>query len=118
MGIVSDFQKHEVFIKQALTSAKSDALWRELSDYHHKQIQNFQHERLIHLLVTLTYAIAYLMSFAITLAFPNIGTVILNIILLVMLVFYARHYFVLENGVQRLYRLDREIIKKLFRHIK
>ncbi len=112
MGMVEKFHTHEAFIKKELKRAHSDAGWRDLSDYHHQQIQNFQHERLIHLLVTLTYALANLITLALTLAFPSIGIVIMDIILLVMLAFYVWHYFALENGIARLYQLDQEIVKK------
>ncbi|MFA4872843.1 MAG: hypothetical protein WC659_02815 [Patescibacteria group bacterium] len=112
MGMVENFRTHEAFIKRELKRAHSDAGWRDLSDYHHTQIQNFQHERLVHLLVTLTYALVNLIALAITLAFPSIGIVILDIILLVMLAFYVWHYFALENGIARLYQLDQKIIKK------
>lgn len=110
--MIDNFHTYEAFIKKELKRAHNDAGWRDLSDYHYRQIQNFQHERLIHLLVTLTYALANLIALAITLAAPSVGAVILNIILLVMLACYVWHYFALENGIAQLYKLDREIINK------
>ena len=118
MGMVGNFHTHEAFIKRELKRAHGDAGWRDLSDYHHTQIHNFQHERLVHLLVTLTYALANLITLALTLAFPSIGAVILDVILLVMLAFYVWHYFALENGIARVYQLDQEIIKKCLSKLK
>ncbi|HRY63076.1 MAG TPA: hypothetical protein P5267_00500 [Patescibacteria group bacterium] len=113
MSIISDFKKHEEFIRQELVSHKSNVELKDLLNYHYRQIQNFQHERLIHLLVTLTYALANLIALGLTLAFASLGTIILNLILLVMLVFYIKHYFALENGVARLYQLDQAIMKRI-----
>ena len=62
----------------------------------------FQHERLIHLLVTLFYGIVALIFLFITCLW--IYFVIIALILLTFLVFYIKHYFFLENGVQYMYK--------------
>ena len=67
------------------------------------QIQFFQHERLIHLIVTVTFAILTVLSIFAFLALEQIGILALCILLLVLLVPYIRHYYILENGVQKLY---------------
>ena len=79
------------------------------------QIEFFQHERLIHLLVTLAFAIfEVLCVVAISLSYTlgssgccdlggPIGLAVLAIMILVLLVPYVRHYYILENGVQKLY---------------
>jgi hypothetical protein len=46
------------------------------------------------------------------LIFLNAGLLLVSAILLVMLGFYVAHYFVLENGVQKLYQLEKEIMKR------
>lgn len=61
----------------------------------------FQHERLIHLMVTLFYAIIFLIFSA--LGFVHCIFFSIAIILLIFLLFYIVHYFRLENGVQYLY---------------
>ena len=66
------------------------------------KIKFFQHERLIHLLVTLFYALFLLVSIFLTKYIPLFAVVI--IIFLIFLVFYVRHYFFLENSVQYLYK--------------
>ena len=66
------------------------------------KIKFFQHERLIHLLVTLFYALFLLVSIFLTKYIPLFAIVI--IIFLIFLVFYVRHYFFLENSVQYLYK--------------
>ena len=66
------------------------------------KIEFFQHERLIHLLVTLTYGIFLFLSVII---FTKIWLFVIVIyIALIFLLFYVRHYFFLENNVQYLYK--------------
>lgn len=67
------------------------------------QIGFFQHERLIHLIVTITFAILTMLSVLGFLALVQPGILVLTILLLVLLVPYVRHYYILENGVQKLY---------------
>ena len=74
------------------------------------KINFFQHERLIHLIITLFYVIMFLI-FLILVSLSYIF-VILVFILLLFVIFYIIHYFRLENGVQSLYFLYDEIKNK------
>lgn len=74
-----------------------------------EKINDFQHERLIHLLVTLFYAIFTFIILA--LSYLNCLFIIPFFILIVFLIFYVRHYFFLENSVQYIYTLYDKIIK-------
>lgn len=65
------------------------------------KIKFFQHERLIHLLVTLAYAIMAIMSFVASTTTPMF--VFVGVILILFLIPYVLHYFFLENNVQYLY---------------
>ena len=67
------------------------------------QIEFFQHERLVHLIVTITFALLTMLSVLGFLALVQPGILVLTILLLVLLVPYVRHYYILENGVQKLY---------------
>ena len=78
------------------------------------QIQFFQHERLIHLIVTVTFAILLMMSFGIFLATEIISVLVLAALILVLLVPYIKHYYLLENGVQKLYTFYDKTIGKSF----
>lgn len=69
----------------------------------------FQHERLIHLLVTLVTLILYIVSFLIAIFNQNIFILIIGFLIMCFLIPYIFHYFLLENGVQKLYRLYDEI---------
>ena len=74
------------------------------------KIYFFQHERLIHLIITLFYVIMFLL-FLILVSISYIF-IIPAFILLIFVIFYIIHYFRLENGVQSLYFLYDEIKNK------
>lgn len=68
------------------------------------QIQFFQHERLIHLIVTALFALLTVMSIFLSLLIPKQPVLlILDLLFMVLLIPYIGHYYRLENGVQKLY---------------
>lgn len=67
------------------------------------QIQFMQHERLIHLLVTMLFAFMLFMCLGIFFISENILFGILAGILLLPLIPYIWHYYFMENSVQRMY---------------
>ncbi len=67
------------------------------------QISFFQHERLIHLIVTVLFALATVMSFLCMFFVQEWGLLLLAFAILILLVPYIKHYYLLENGVQKLY---------------
>ena len=75
-------------------------------------ISFFQHERLIHLIVTVTYGLIDMLSFLIGIASKNIIPIIIGYMAMCFLIPYIYHYFLLENGVQKMYREYDEMIKK------
>jgi cell division protein FtsW (lipid II flippase) len=105
-------KKYEAYIKQQLLLGDEKYDWEGLKAFHKTRIEFMQHERLIHLMVTLTFAL--LLFLALSLAYSHTELVVLVIIalLLALLVPYVFHYFTLENGVQRWYRLYDEIEEK------
>ena len=76
---------------------------------HIKQIQFVQHERLIHFLVTMMFAIIEFICLGIFLVTSNIGVLILVILILGLLVPYIAYYYYLENHTQKLYLLYSKI---------
>ena len=67
------------------------------------KITDFQHERLIHLLVTLFYATFAL--FFLLLCNYHVIFLIPFLAMIIFLIFYIIHYFFLENSVQYIYKL-------------
>lgn len=78
--------------------------WEVLKKEHLVQISFFQHERLIHLIVTSLVAILEAISTLMVLVSPDKITVIFSVVLVLLLVPYLLHYYTLENEVQKLYR--------------
>lgn len=68
------------------------------------QIGFFQHERLIHLIITITFAILAFATMFFGFIYESLGNYLLFALLLVLLIPYIRHYYILENGVQKLYQ--------------
>jgi hypothetical protein len=106
---------HEAFVREALDGERGDLPLEELQTFHARQIRFMQHERLIHLIVTMFVATFFLLGFGFVVhwtTWPGFGVVTL---LLVLLVAYLVHYFRLENGVQRWYHLANRIEERLGR---
>lgn len=68
-----------------------------------------QHERLIHLLVTLFFGLSALLTVFFFVLHPQVAIGILLLLFLALLIPYIAHYYKLENGVQRWYHLANEI---------
>lgn len=82
-----------------------------LLTYHDKQIKWIQHERLIHLIVTLFTAFLFLLS---TIAIIFVRLILVDLIfctLIIITIFYIIHYYRLENAVQRWYEISNNIFK-------
>lgn len=73
------------------------------------QIQFFQHERLIHLIVTVLFALLAVISILASLLIEQPAVLLLCLMFFVLLIPYIRHYYILENGVQKLYEYYDEI---------
>ena len=78
--------------------------YEELCIQHEKQLAYFMHERLVHLLVTLTFAILAFVTFFMAVMNFSIGMIVLFFAFLILLIPYIMHYYLLENSVQYMYR--------------
>ena len=77
---------------------------KDLKDKLLIQISFFQHERLIHFLVTMLFSVLTVICFICLMNKISMALLLLVIILFIVLLFYIRHYYILENGVQKLYQ--------------
>lgn len=80
---------------------KTDIDKEQLAQELYKRIGFYQHERLVHLIVTMSFGVFFLLS--LLLITVNMSFVILSALFLVLLVPYIAHYYFLENSVQKLY---------------
>lgn len=101
---------------RALLSADDPTTdWETVRREHLVQISFFQHERLVHLLVTLAFALMELVSIVATVLAPQPFTLplmLLSLLFLVLLVPYLVHYYHLENGTQELYAQYDQLAEK------
>jgi len=98
--------KYEKIVDKDCDNSQSLSTKNELDNIineHLVQISFFQHERLIHLLVTILFSILSVASIFYTISTNNIAIFILTILLLILLIPYIKHYYLLENGVQKMY---------------
>jgi hypothetical protein len=87
---------------------------RQLLDYHRDKINFFSHERLIHLLVMILFAVCTVITILAIVIWQTLSLIPLAILLLVLLVPYIKHYYFLENSVQQLYKYYDVMYKKVY----
>lgn len=103
---------YEKFIKKKADKKLNGAEQARLARYHYEMLENFQHERLVHLIVTLFFsamAVAFLFiaswaTVAYNLRYEMLPLYGLTIILVILTGFYVKHYYFLENHIQDLYK--------------
>ncbi len=95
---------HEALVTAALDDR---AVTAALLALHREKLAFLQHERLVHLIVTVMVVFVELFTVDLTVLHPDLGLLppILMLVLAVLLAFYFAHYFFLENTVQRWYAL-------------
>jgi Ca2+/Na+ antiporter len=101
--------RHEAFVRGRLAEAGEGADWAGLARFHRTQVEYLQHERLVHLLVTLFFGLCTLLTLLFLVLHPQVPVGALLVLLLLLLVPYVVHYYKLENGVQRWYHLANAI---------
>ena len=97
-------QSYMAYMDQQLENNDSGLSYEELCTQHEKQLAYFMHERLVHLLVTLTFAILAFVTFFMAVMNFSIGMIVLFFAFLILLIPYIMHYYLLENSVQYMYR--------------
>lgn len=109
-------KSYEAFIEEAVKKPT-----KELARYHAEMLRNFQHERLVHLIIMLFFVSLALSGFCVTAAcvyFELVLTAALPIyvatLILTGLSFcYVKHYYFLENHIQKLYQYSEKIFEGL-----
>lgn len=100
--------------KMERSAQVSQEILRDKMEEHLTQISFFQHERLIHLIVTVTFALLEMLAILLSVISDSLFSLLLPVVILILLVPYIRHYYILENEVQKMYvQYDR--ILRLYR---
>lgn len=90
-------------IDQLLEKGNRGTDWENVLQIHLDQIAFFQHERLIHLIVTALVAVLMMMCIGIAMIAGEPMVFLLALPLFILLVPYISHYYLLENEVQKMY---------------
>ena len=69
------------------------------------EIGFWQHERLIHLLITILFSLLLMSMIIVSFFYATIQSLALTLLLLCLEIPYIRHYYILENNTQKLYRI-------------
>lgn len=104
--------EYKKYILACLQNENTD--FKKLIAYHLDKIKFFQHERFIHLIVTVLFAVCTIMCILSIVIWENITLLPLAILLLVLLIPYIKHYYFLENSVQQLYKYYDEMYEKAY----
>lgn len=108
---MADFcREHEAYIKK---EAESGGDIGKLLSYHIAKLKWLQHERLVHLFVTMLTVIVLMALMILSQLLQNVLVEVLILIIAVLLVFYFLHYFRLENTVQRWYIIAEDLYRKV-----
>lgn len=110
--MIKHLKEYENKTKELLNNKKAKD-WVKIKNIHLEEIGFFQHERLVHMFITLFFGLLFFLSVSFTMMIPNYVFLACDVIFLGLIIAYVIHYFRLENGVQRLYRLNTEIEKKI-----
>lgn len=79
---------------------------------HKDKIAFMQHERIVHFLVTMLFTLILAIFVAALIFTVNLALLLMVTIILVLLIFYIKHYYFLENTVQKMYKVYDEILAK------
>lgn len=78
--------------------------YNRIIEIHLTKISFYQHERLVHLIVTLCFALFLFGTFAMLTIRQDAALCLLFLLFMVLLVPYIFYYYTLENGVQKMVR--------------
>lgn len=95
-------------LEECSSPESADAIMAE----HKDKIAFMQHERIVHFLVTMMFALILVLFIGIQLITENLMLMVLIIIILALLGAYIKHYYFLENTVQYMYKIYDKIIEK------
>ena len=108
------------YIDEEMKDAPEERTRKVLSEFETK-IAYFQHERLIHLIVTFFFALFLLIEICALFMLPYSYALVcgvLVVLFLVLTVAYVFHYYFLENSVQQMYKMRDEITRFLSPDVK
>ena len=103
---------------KAVAALEDNVVTDQLLREHREKIRWLQHERLVHLIVTVMCVIGEMFVVDLVLLHPELGVIpaVFMLGIAVLLGFYFYHYFFLENTVQRWYKIAEEMERRVGSH--
>ena len=109
---IKDYEK---FIEEKVDKPLGPIERVKLAEYHREMVQNFQHERLVHLIIMLFFVVIALGLVGVfSWGIAEFGWMIemlpfyiLTAIVVVLSIAYVKHYYFLENHIQNLYKYSK-----------
>ncbi|MHB8772749.1 MAG: hypothetical protein ACYC7J_17280 [Syntrophales bacterium] len=110
--MIAYMKRHERYVEEMLAGNPDRETAGNLLAYHDKQIGWMQHERLIHLIVTLFVCLFTLLSLGFAVLMPALPAFALAGLLIILSAAYLIHYYRLENRIQRWYDLANNLQRR------
>lgn len=105
-------KEHSKFIENEIINAKNFEDIDNIFRLHNSMVQHFQKERSVHLLITLFFALYSIIFITLYVITQMIIFFIPSGLCFILLFFYIFHYYSLENGIQKLYDIEKKIFDK------
>lgn len=105
-------KKYMERVENGLASCKNRQQLEKLLAEHKDKIVFMQHERLVHFLVTMMFAVILVLLMIGFLLLENMLLSVLVVIILILLGAYIKHYYFLENTVQKMYVIYDKMLEK------
>lgn len=102
-------KQHEAWVRKYLIETHDTETYRAIRIIHEEMIARMQHERMIHLIVTLFVALFTLLSIGFAVLTHFMFAFALSLVFIGLTSAYLVHYFRIENGVQRWYYISDEL---------
>lgn len=105
-------REYEEYIEKRTSGKLGPIEKMKLAEYHREMVENFQHERMVHLIIMLFFVLVSLglvggfiiLSYIFGFLVELIPFYLLTAIVVILTIFYVKHYYFLENHVQGLYK--------------
>lgn len=107
------------YISDKLEKCSDENELKDILSEHLDKIAFMQHERIVHFLVTFMFAVILCIFMCAFIFSENIMLLLLVTIIMVLLAFYIKHYYFLENTVQEMYKIYDKMLekRKIFREV-
>ena len=103
------FEEYDKKINKLLFGKYGGTNWNEILSDHKEKIKQIQHERLIHLLVTIFVGGSMLLTSLASIISPSTYLMYICLPLILLFLAYIFHYYRLENMTQSWYKLEDKI---------